>query len=280
MSDRLTPEREAMPAPAEPGEPVCASVHWDLPVECVLPRTHRENWHVGANPLTGSWFRYRYPIRSTHELVDGRWVDRTEPKPDRLTPEREAEIAAHLKSTTNWSLGNLAARDLLAELAAVRAERDLAQRKVASLKAEQDRDDAEYAAVIAERDSAREALREACDQIAALESDLGGATARIAELEAERLTTNEALDDAVQELRRRSCAACGQLPAALVNPAVPNSSGTCRNCGSAPDQWCPDCAACERGCFDAFDGNACTHAQAKWGNAPKPTYTQTAEEAS
>ena len=73
---------------------------------------------------------------------------------DRLTPDREAEIAAHLKSTTNWSLGNLAARDLLAELAAVRAERDLARRKVASLKAEQDRDDAEYAEVIAERDRA------------------------------------------------------------------------------------------------------------------------------
>jgi hypothetical protein len=43
---------------------------------------------------------------------------------DRLTPERESEIAV----TTNWSIGNLAARDLLAELAAVRAERDQARR--------------------------------------------------------------------------------------------------------------------------------------------------------
>ena len=142
---------------------------------------------------------------------------------DRLTPEREAEIAARWEhipaneqpriAVTNSSRGGSllnalghARHDvpaLLAELAAVRAERDLAQRKVASLKVEQDRDDAEYAAVIAERDSAREALREACDQIAALESDLGGATARIAELTAERHTTNEDLDDAVRELRSR-----------------------------------------------------------------------------
>ncbi|MFF4791918.1 hypothetical protein ACFY2M_19615 [Streptomyces sp. NPDC001276] len=43
---------------------------------------------------------------------------------DRLTPQREAEIAEHLAATENWSIGNLAARDLLAELAAVRAERD------------------------------------------------------------------------------------------------------------------------------------------------------------
>ncbi len=80
---------------------------------------------------------------------------------------------------------------------------DRLQHMVAGLKDQQEKDDAEYAAVIAERDSARKALREACDQIAALESDLGGATARIAELTAERHTTNEALDDAVRELRRR-----------------------------------------------------------------------------
>ncbi|MEU6543960.1 hypothetical protein [Streptomyces sp. NPDC046859] len=77
------------------------------------------------------------------------------------------------------------------------------RRKLAGLTAEQDKSDAEFDKAIKERDSAREALSEACDQIAALESDLGGAMARVAELEAERHTTNEALDDAVQELRRR-----------------------------------------------------------------------------
>lgn len=42
----------------------------------------------------------------------------------RLSPQREAEIVEHIATCTNWSLGNLAARDLAAELAAVRAERD------------------------------------------------------------------------------------------------------------------------------------------------------------
>ena len=42
----------------------------------------------------------------------------------RLSPQREAEIAEHIATCTNWSLGNLAARDLAAELAAVRSERD------------------------------------------------------------------------------------------------------------------------------------------------------------
>lgn len=59
---------------------------------------------------------------------------------------------------------------------------DRLQHMVAGLKAQQEKDDAEYAEVIAERDRALET---------------------VAELRAERHTTNEALDDAVQELRRR-----------------------------------------------------------------------------
>lgn len=40
--------------------------------------------------------------------------------------------------------------------------------------------------------------------------------------------------------------------------------GACKACGSAPDSWCPDCAACQRGCYDAFVDNLCTHANASW----------------
>lgn len=46
----------------------------------------------------------------------------------RLSPQREAEIREHIATCTNWSLGNLAARDLAAELAAVRAELAEAER--------------------------------------------------------------------------------------------------------------------------------------------------------
>ncbi|MFH8717288.1 hypothetical protein [Streptomyces zaomyceticus] len=53
----------------------------------------------------------------------------------------------------------------------------------------------------AELVSLKASLRDAAEQVAALESDLGGAAARVAELKAERHSTNEALDDAVKALR-------------------------------------------------------------------------------
>lgn len=54
---------------------------------------------------------------------------------ERLPLTRIAEIEQHLAATTNWSLGNLAARDLLAELYAVRAELRVARGRVAELAA-------------------------------------------------------------------------------------------------------------------------------------------------
>lgn len=41
-----------------------------------------------------------------------------------LTPEYEAEIREHVATMSNYSLGNLFARDLLAEIDRIRAERD------------------------------------------------------------------------------------------------------------------------------------------------------------
>lgn len=38
----------------------------------------------------------------------------------------------------------------------------------------------------------------------------------------------------------------------------------CKACGSAPEEWCPDCAACEDGCFGGHDDNPCTHPRAAW----------------
>ncbi len=73
---------------------------------------------------------------------------------------------------------------------------------------------------------------------------------RIAELEAERHSTNEALVDVTEALRGKQEAA---------------SPDACQACGALPESWCPDCAACEQGCFGGFDGNACTHSNAKWG---------------
>ncbi|WP_069751600.1 phiSA1p31-related protein [Streptomyces sp. EN16] len=66
-----------------------------------------------------------------------------------MTPEYEQRIRSHVAEMSNYSLGNLFARDLLAEV-----------------------------------DRLRKALSEAASQVAELESDLGGASARIAKLEA------------------------------------------------------------------------------------------------
>lgn len=43
--------------------------------------------------------------------------------------------------------------------------------------------------------------------------------------------------------------------------------GTCDACGSRPEEWCPDCAACRKGCHGGNDGNPCTHPNAPWVKA-------------
>ena len=80
------------------------------------------------------------------------------------------------------------AEQRIAELEGVTIDR--LHRKVDSLKAQQAQDDAEYATAIAERDRARAALREACDQIAKLESDYAGA-AVVSEALHRRLTEEQ-----------------------------------------------------------------------------------------
>ncbi|NUO43705.1 MAG: hypothetical protein HOV82_16910 [Streptomyces sp.] len=40
--------------------------------------------------------------------------------------------------------------------------------------------------------------------------------------------------------------------------------GACDACGSLPQEWCPDCAACRTGCHGGDDGNSCTHPNAPW----------------
>lgn len=78
--------------------------------------------------------------------------------------------------------------------------------------------------------------------------------ARVAELEAERHSTNESLADMTEALR------AAQAPSAQQKP----DPRGCQACGSLPEQWCPDCAACQEGCFEGFAGNDCTHANARW----------------
>ena len=40
--------------------------------------------------------------------------------------------------------------------------------------------------------------------------------------------------------------------------------GACEACGETDAQWCPDCAACRKGCHGGHDNNDCTHPNAPW----------------
>lgn len=71
----------------------------------------------------------------------------------------------------------------------------------------------------------------------------------------------------VQALRERPGEFEATLRHAYATPHDMPAPGSCGACGSAPETWCPDCAACQKGCHDGFVNNPCTHANASWGGA-------------
>lgn len=74
----------------------CVSVHWFLPVQCVLPRTHRENWHETWHPQTGNRVRYRrsFGTYATEELRDGEWHNLHIPAPGDICGEPHSDNPA------------------------------------------------------------------------------------------------------------------------------------------------------------------------------------------
>lgn len=60
----------------------CVVVHWSLPVQCVLPSSHRDD-HEAWHPQTGNRIRFcRESVSpTTHELHDGAWHDLAIPGP-------------------------------------------------------------------------------------------------------------------------------------------------------------------------------------------------------
>lgn len=97
-----------------------------------------------------------------------------------LTPEYEAEIREHVATMSNYSLGNLFARDLLAEIDRLRAELAATQR------AKQENDERFQLEAAAQRERAEKAEFELSSAIRHRDywhSELQHADARIAELE-------------------------------------------------------------------------------------------------
>ena len=84
----------------------CLSVHWSLPVQCILHVAHRENWHETWHPESGNRLRYRYGVLATEELRDGAWHDLGIAVPDNRSREQlRAEVdrlTAELAKYTGW----------------------------------------------------------------------------------------------------------------------------------------------------------------------------------
>lgn len=83
--------------------------------------------------------------------------------------------------------------------------------------------------------------------------------ARVAELEAERHSTNEALSDVMVE---RSA---DKLTALFAPTQALRVSDACKTCGAPGEQRCPDCGVCPSGCSGGRVGISCTHPTASWG---------------
>jgi hypothetical protein len=81
----------------------CISVHWSLPVQCVLSRAHRENWHEAWHPETGNRLRYRYSARATEELHHSEWHTLNIPGPARLLEQFTAQRCA-AGEHADWAL--------------------------------------------------------------------------------------------------------------------------------------------------------------------------------
>lgn len=75
----------------------CISVHFTMPMQCLLAVGHRENWHEAE--LDGARYRYRWPSRSTQILADGEWQDYEAPH----TADDDRKILAGApKDSDDW----------------------------------------------------------------------------------------------------------------------------------------------------------------------------------
>jgi hypothetical protein len=84
----------------------CISVHWSLPVQCVLPCTHRENWHEAWHPGTGNRIRYRRSmgVYATEDFHHDAWHDLEIPPPSETDG---SELAAkRLARISEWANGD------------------------------------------------------------------------------------------------------------------------------------------------------------------------------
>lgn len=155
----ITPDRS--------DESRCVSVHWSLPVQCVLPRAHRENWHEAWHPKSGNRMRYRHTIGATEQLANGAWTSLEIPPPGGYCNE---QYSGNPKAFCDDSAGHREMHRVVYDGCTYTWGGEPSR----PVSAEQ------------------------------LTEDVRTLRARVVELEAERHTTNEALDEVVKAVRAKS----------------------------------------------------------------------------
>jgi hypothetical protein len=120
----------------------CVSVHWSLPVQCVLPCTHAEVWHEAQHPETGNRIRYRRAlgVYSTQSYRAGVWHGLLIPPPPAKKDAQVAQLHRELESATASVVALSGLRDAL-EAKCEQQERDHAETvaEVEKLKAAEQR---------------------------------------------------------------------------------------------------------------------------------------------
>ncbi|MFJ7176469.1 hypothetical protein ACIQXA_08675 [Streptomyces massasporeus] len=160
--------------------------------------TDARAWHLAAHraeehsePLAPE--QIAYATKAGHTLPAAVAAQGARPvpvgdQPHPLDDARLAEIREHIATARNWSLGNLAARDLLAEVERLKAELASAREDAAFT----ERNTLpELRRTVEHHEAGKQRWRDRAEK----------AEARIAGLEQERHTTNEALTDAAETLR-------------------------------------------------------------------------------
>lgn len=86
--------------------------------------------------------------------------------------------------------------------------------------------------------------------------------ARVAELEAERHSTNEVLSDVMVE--RSADRLTALFAPTQVLGATARQLAECSVCRAPRADWCPDCGVCAANCYGLRETTSCSHARAPW----------------
>ncbi|MGW3298473.1 hypothetical protein [Streptomyces rubiginosohelvolus] len=193
-----------------------------------------------------------------------------------MTPEYEQQIRSHVAEMSNYSLGNLFARDLLAEVDRLRKALSEAADQVAELDDELGKASSEAAALrqrLHEAAMARVWTNEDGKKFVFaddLKGPLLGKTPLHGQARLDARATQEAEATHWKRLGIDPPEAWGTPAPRAVKRARPRNPRTCSRCGDTPAQWCPDCEACRLGCFATRAANPCTHPNAPWNTEPTP----------